>query len=294
MDFRPTHKLISTGVAITALVLSVLLLGAGSRLKALQEEKEMASRQLREEEAVVIAPAPGETEPTVLPVEPLLFEYIQITEGCGPYFEGDCLRARSGPGLDYPIVARLRNGMVLKVGGKVERDGMTWYKILFDEWLRYPERLGGDWYVSADYVRALFNEGPKNLEIPEVTTTKRIIVDRSEQKLYAYDGEVLVMEAVISTGLELTPTPRGTFTIYRKTPNRYMQGPLPGISAKYWDLPGVPWNLYFSAEGAVIHGTYWHNNFGKPSSNGCVNVRPEEAERLYMWADLGTTVVVRD
>jgi lipoprotein-anchoring transpeptidase ErfK/SrfK len=94
--------------------------------------------------------------------------------------------------------------------------------------------------------------------------------------------------------LLLTPTPRGTFTIYKKTPSRYMQGPLPGISDQYYDLPGVPWTLYFTQEGAAIHGAYWHNNFGQRWSHGCVNVSLTEAETLYRWADVGTQVIVRD
>ena len=99
----------------------------------------------------------------------------------------------------------------------------------------------------------------------------------------------------ISTGLELTPTPRGTFTIFRKTPTRYMQGPLPYMPVqKYYDLPGVPWNLYFTESGAVIHGAYWHENFGSQYSHGCVNVDLDLAKQLYDWADLGTTVVVED
>ena len=184
---------------------------------------------------------------------------------------------------------------MLKVGGKVEQNGHTWYKIIFDEWLRYPERIAGDWYVAADYVRVLLNEGNRDL-IDRVlsASTKRIIVDRSEQTLYAYEGDELFMEEPISTGIELTPTPRGVFTVFKKTPSRYMQGPIPGISEKFYDLPGVPWNLYFTHEGAVIHGTYWHENFGKPSSNGCVNLRPATAEKLYAWADVGTRVIVRD
>jgi lipoprotein-anchoring transpeptidase ErfK/SrfK len=102
------------------------------------------------------------------------------------------------------------------------------------------------------------------------------------------------MDIPISTGLELTPTPRGEFKVYLKTPTRYMQGPLPGISNQYYDLPGVPWNLYFTKEGAVIHGAYWHQSFGKPYSHGCVNVDPLLARTLYEWTDLGTSVVVRD
>ncbi|MEY2664959.1 MAG: hypothetical protein RLZZ480_64 [Candidatus Parcubacteria bacterium] len=246
---------------------------------------------LHEEEVVVLE------DETVLPVEKVLFEYIRVINSCGPFYDGECLRVRSGPGTEYPVVYKLRDEVVLKVGGKVEHDGITWYKIVFDEWLRYPERLSGDWYVAADFVEVLLDEGDKTAweDGTPTTTSKKIIVDRSEQKLYAYDGEALFMETSISTGLELTPTPRGTFTIYKKTPSRYMQGPLPGlIDQQAYDLPGVPWNLYFTEGGAVIHGAFWHKSFGRPYSHGCVNMAPEEARQLYAWAELGTKVIVRD
>lgn len=250
---------------------------------------------LHDEEVVIITPEKEGEKEEVLPVEKVLFEYIEVTDGCGTHFEGECLRVRSGPGTDYPVVAGLRNHMVLKVDGKVERDGQAWYKVVFDEWLRYPERTSGDWYVAAEYVEVLLDEGNKDVADGEhASTTKQIVVDRSEQMLRAYDDGVLFMETAISTGLELTPTPRGKFAVFRKTPSRYMQGPLPGISSDYYDLPGVPWNLYFTEQGAVIHGAYWHNNFGKQYSHGCVNLSPNDARKLYEWAELGTTVIVQD
>lgn len=184
--------------------------------------------------------------------------------------------------------------MVLRVGGTTEADGRTWYRIVFDEWLRYPERAGSALYVAGDLVEPFTDQGPQDLSDAEATGIKRIIVDRSDQMLYAYDGDMLFMQSPVSTGLELTPTPRGTFTIYRKTPSRYMQGPIPGISTQDYDLPGVPWNLYFTQEGAVIHGAYWHDDFGKTHSNGCVNLPIDAAKKLYEWADLGTEVTVRD
>ena len=220
--------------------------------------------------------------------------FIEVTDSCGSYWDGTCVNARSGAGTDYPVVAKLRNGMVLQVTDAVQADGHTWLRVVFNEWLRYPERTRGKWYVAADYVRAFTAEAVTNLGNSKVTTSKRIIVDRSEQKLYAHDGGTLFMEEPVSTGLELTPTPRGTFPIYRKTPTRYMQGPIPGISDQAYDLPGVPWNLYFTKEGAVIHGAYWHDHFGEPWSHGCVNLPPEKAKELYEWAELGTPVTVRD
>ncbi|MBY0310123.1 L,D-transpeptidase [Patescibacteria group bacterium] len=255
---------------------------------------------LKSEEAV-IAESPTETASstteaavTLLPIKDVLFEYVEVVHGCGPHFEGECLNARSGPGVEFPSVAKLRSGIVLKVDGKVEAASSTWYKIVFDEWLRYPERMAKNFYVAAEYVEILRDEGNRTHDGIS-TSTKRIIVDRSEQKLYAYDGDTVFMDTSISTGLELTPTPRGTFTIFKKTPSRYMQGPLPYLAvSKYYDLPGVPWNLYFTEQGAVIHGAYWHDSFGKRYSSGCVNMRPYEARTLYTWAELGTTVTVRD
>lgn len=255
---------------------------------------------LQSEEIVVVhstSSVSSSTETTILPINKVLFEYIEVVDGCGIHFDGECLNVRSGPGEDYAVIAQLRNGIVLKVDGQVERDGVLWYKIIFDEWLRYPERLKGDWYVSANYVKVLYDEGDRTIweDDYSTTTNKTITVDRSDQRLYAFEGNELFMEIPISTGLELTPTPRGTFTVYKKTPSRYMQGPLPNLKDRQvYDLPGVPWNLYFTHGGAVIHGAYWHNSFGSPYSHGCVNVEPDLARKLYDWAPLGTKVIVKD
>lgn len=222
------------------------------------------------------------------------FQYIEITEGCGIAYDGPCVNLRSGPGAEYPVVAKLRIGMVLKVGDTVKRDGRDWYKIAFDNGIRYPERVSSEWFVAADVVHEFDDVGDQEISENTATSSKRIIVDRSDQMLTAYDGDTLFMREKISTGLELTPTPRGLFTVYRKTPSRYMQGPLPGISDQFYDLPGVPWNLYFTYQGAVIHGAYWHDHFGEPWSHGCVNLPPQKAKELYQWADVGTKVLVRD
>lgn len=263
----------------------------------LQAITEPEAQFLKEEEVVVIETPtedPEKPQEVILPVEEVLFEYVEIKDSCGVHFEGECVVARSGPGTDFPVVARLRNNVILKVGGKVEYEEMTWYKVVFDEYLRYPERVESDWYVSANYVDVLLDEGEKTAweDGSSTTTTKEIIVDRTEQKLYAYEDDVLFMETFISTGRELTPTPRGIFTVFKKTPSRYMQGPLPGFT-DYYDLPGVPWNLYFTHEGAVIHGAYWHDSFGSRYSHGCVNLSPEDAKTLYQWAELGTKVIVQ-
>lgn len=245
--------------------------------------------------SIAIAPTTPIETPLQEPERPKELPYLEVTQGCGPYYGGGCVNLRSGPTEDSPVVMKLRSGIVLQAFGSVENNGRNWYKVGFDEWVRYPDRMKGDLYVAAEFVRPFMHEAPSELATgAETSSNKRIIVDRSEQKLYAYEGDTLFMEESISTGLELTPTPRGSFKIFRKTPSRYMQGPIPEISDDEYDLPGVPWSLYFTKEGAAIHGTYWHDNFGQPWSHGCVNLPPEKARLIYEWAELGTTVIVRD
>jgi hypothetical protein len=218
-----------------------------------------------------------------------VFYYIEIINGCGPYYnDTPCVNMRSGPGLNFPVVDRLRTGIVLKVEKMIAAEGQAWYKIIFDESIRYSERVAGDWYVAVDSqsVQPLENIGDEILTSNTATTTKNITVDLTNEMLYAYDGTTLFMQEPISTGLELTPTLIGTFKVFRKTPSRYMQGPIPGVSDQVYDLPGVPWNLYFNYDGSVIHGAYWHDHFGQPWSHGCVNLSPENAKKLYLWADV--------
>lgn len=225
----------------------------------------------------------------------VLFTYAEVIGSCGPYYQGICVNLRSNPSTSSPAVMKLRNGMVFKVKGSTTVNGMRWYQLSPDTSVRYPERITTDWYVYEGGVRIFTDDGDHRLSgAIKTKTKKRIIVDRSEQMLYAFEGDTLFMKQSVSTGLELTPTPRGTFTVYAMTPSRYMQGPLPDVSDQYYDLPGVPWNLYFTKEGAVIHGAYWHDKFGKNWSHGCVNLPPQKAKELYEWAELGVSVTVRD
>jgi hypothetical protein len=303
MSYRPSKKhLVIFGFIF---VIFLLFFGITQQIKndvlsaqAEQKKKTLVERVVQTVADVVETVIPEPLKKTPPPtIDPTLSTYLEVTDSCGVNYGGECLRVRSGPGINFPVVASLRNGMVLKVATTVTAGTSTWHKVIFDEWLRYPERHNGDWYVSSDYVTILQDAGPKTLTThpPIGTTTKSILVDRSDQKLYAYDGDELFMVATSSTGLDSTPTPRGTFTIYQKTPSRYMQGPLPNIASDdYYDLPGVPWNLYFTEGGAVIHGAYWHDKFGTKYSHGCVNLEPAIAQIIYNWAELGMTVTVRD
>jgi LysM repeat protein len=114
---------------------------------------------------------------------------------------------------------------------------------------------------------------------------KYFLVDLSEQRVYAFEGETLVRWTTVSTGRWPTPTVTGTYQIYAKYVSTRMRGP-------GYDLPNVPYTMYFY-KGYGLHGTYWHNNFGTPMSHGCVNMPTPEAEWAFNWAPMGTTVIVQ-
>jgi LysM repeat protein len=123
---------------------------------------------------------------------------------------------------------------------------------------------------------------------------KRILVDLSEQHLYAYQGETLVYSFIASTGTWKSPTRTGTFSVLNKLPNAYAS--TWGLQMPYW--MGIYWS------GGLQNGIHalpilssgqqlWAGYLGTPISYGCIVLGTYEARLLYEWADVGTTVIVQ-
>jgi LysM repeat protein len=119
---------------------------------------------------------------------------------------------------------------------------------------------------------------------PAASSGRWIDINLSSQTLTAYEGSTPVFSTLVSTGLAF-PTPVGTYSILYHVRSQRMSGP-------GYDLPNVPWVMYFTNRGHAIHGAYWHNNFGQPMSHGCVNLPLGEAEWLYSFTPNGARVVV--
>ena len=122
---------------------------------------------------------------------------------------------------------------------------------------------------------------PSPTPIPPVSQPshgeKWIDVDLSTQTLVAYEGEVEVLRTTVSTGAPQTPTVKGRFRIFHKLLSQTMRGP-------GYEQPNVPYVMYFYGAYS-LHGAYWHNDFGRARSHGCVNLRVAEAQWLFNWAD---------
>jgi LysM repeat protein len=123
---------------------------------------------------------------------------------------------------------------------------------------------------------------------------KRIIMDLSEQHLYAYQGEQLVFSFVASSGVAPTYTAAGEFRVQSKILNAY--GSTWNIWMPYW--LGIYWAG--STENG-IHAlpilpngqTLWAGYLGSPVSYGCIVLDTNDARLLYEWAEMGTPVTVR-
>jgi LysM repeat protein len=123
---------------------------------------------------------------------------------------------------------------------------------------------------------------------------KRILINLSEQHLYAYEGDRLIYSFVVSSGAAPTYTRTGEFRVQSKIPNAY--GAAWGFQMPYW--LGIYWSG--STENG-IHAlpilsngqTLWAGYLGRPVSYGCIVVGTYEAKLLYEWAGIGTPVSIR-
>jgi lipoprotein-anchoring transpeptidase ErfK/SrfK len=76
-------------------------------------------------------------------------------------------------------------------------------------------------------------------------------------------------------------TVRGSFTVKSKHVTATMTG---SQQADDYELADVPYVQYFQ-EGYALHGTFWHDNFGRTQSHGCVNLTPADSAWVFEFTD---------
>ena len=120
-----------------------------------------------------------------------------------------------------------------------------------------------------------------------------ILIDISEQHLYAYEGNTLVFSFVASTGMN-NATATGHFSVLNKIPSAY--GATWDIWMPYW--LGIYWSgtlqngihaLPIMSNGATL----WAGYLGTPISYGCIVLGSYEAQLLYNWVNVGTPVDIQ-
>jgi hypothetical protein len=158
----------------------------------------------------------------------------------------------------------------------IDVSGQAWYQ-LTDEWLKIA------YHVPAVHVHPVTEEkwAPISPELPD--EAKRIELSLVDQTLVAYEDNRIVFSTKVATGKRYMETPKGEFQINRKMPSKHMGNGALTSDLGAFELPGVPWVCFFHTNGVSFHGTYWHDNFGTPMSQGCVNMRTWDALWLFRW-----------
>jgi hypothetical protein len=168
----------------------------------------------------------------------------------------------------------------------VDESGQGWYKVVDD----YPPRQNTNhqWVLARDIRRIPRSE---ITPIHPFVGNKRIEVNLDTQSLACFEGNTLVFQTLVASGLAgQHATPRGRHCVLLKQASRHMSNvPYPDMDGPppnpndIFDLPGIPWNIFFDLEGRAIHGAYWHNDFGIKRSHGCLNVPMKAAQWIYRW-----------
>jgi lipoprotein-anchoring transpeptidase ErfK/SrfK len=171
------------------------------------------------------------------------------------------------------------------VGVEEGPDGQPWYRLL-------DELLDIVYNVPARHIRLIADEEitPLSPEVP--WEQKRVHVDLKTQQMTCYEYDQLVFQTSISSGRlgTITPangiptrTPAGSFNVRVKMPSKHMGDGNLAADVEAYELAGVPWTVFFTAQGHAFHGTYWHDNYGVPMSSGCINMRNHEAKWFFRW-----------
>jgi lipoprotein-anchoring transpeptidase ErfK/SrfK len=173
------------------------------------------------------------------------------------------------------IKQRLAYGKPLQLTGEVKRDGSR----------RYVELDDGNFALTKDLAIVV-----KESKLPSLAKkgVRWIDVSILRQVLTLYDGSDPIYATMVSTGKDglgepgkTHSTPRGTFTIRDKHMTATMDSQTLG---EEFELNDVPWVQYFQA-GYALHAAYWHTEYGRPRSHGCINLSPLDAYRIFQWTE---------
>jgi hypothetical protein len=150
--------------------------------------------------------------------------------------------------------------------------------------VRMVEARNGRWLRSEDLRVAA---KPSKLPLWAKKGEKWIDISIVSQTMVLWEGDRAVYATLVSSGKDglgepgkTLSTPRGTFRIYQKHVTTSMDSE---VADHEFELRDVPWVMYFKG-GYALHGAYWHDDFGRVRSHGCVNLAPIDARYAFLWS----------
>lgn len=133
-----------------------------------------------------------------------------------------------------------------------------------------------------------------------------VLVSLSQQWLWAYQDQRMVMASAVTTGMPQLPTPTGVYHITMKESNVWFYSPWAYGSPYYYTPEHVDFAMLFRSGGFYLHSAAWRHAFGpgtnvphtnpdgtwETGSHGCVNMPVSAASALYGWIGIGATVII--
>ncbi len=166
-------------------------------------------------------------------------------------------------------------GSVFRVDQLVEgTDGKSYYRV---------HELYQILYIRATHLRLIDDAelAPISPDVP--AQNKTIDVNLTTQTLIAYEYGSPVFARYVSSGIRDHETPEGEHYVWDKRISERMVADTASDDPDFYNLPGVPFVCYFTDDWVGTHGTYWHNDFGRPRSHGCLNLPTEAARWVWRW-----------
>lgn len=219
-----------------------------------------------------------------------------------------------GAPISEPLVDRGVQVQYFENGILLNQDGVVSPAPLARE---NPQKYGFDPTPVEQGDRPVFSEAlfystpnPAGVDPVGIPGRKVIDVSISEQMMRVYQGDTLILESYISTGLDPNSTEIGNFHVRMKFEQQDMSGftsdtgEVVGLgdagnvegtaTGNAYEVADVPNVMYFNYQAEALHGAYWHNNFGQKMSHGCVNQPLDVAAFMFDFAPLGTMVNVHE
>lgn len=129
--------------------------------------------------------------------------------------------------------------------------------------------------------------------------TRRIVVNKSQRRLYFYQANQLRLVYPVAVGMPSYPTPSGSWRIVRKELNPVWYNPgsdwAKEMPKKIPPSPNNPLGLRalaLNAPGILIHGTSVYTSIGRAASHGCIRLRNADIIKLFPLVGIGVPVLI--
>ncbi|WP_201536061.1 L,D-transpeptidase family protein [Psychrobacter ciconiae] len=161
--------------------------------------------------------------------------------------------------------------------------------------VRYLEKLNKNKsYKAGETITVLNTRDPLNQRIT------RVVANKADKTLYAYNGDKLVATYPTTIGSDSTPSPQGTFKIVNKVKMPWYKATVgEGDQKQVHMLPpgpnspvGVVW-MGLSKPSYGLHGSPKPEGISRQASAGCVRLTNWDVLEVYANIDNGATVELK-